>query len=318
LVRACVIIPLIKPTTKVNGMSFTKLDSGITDSTVWREPDRTRIVWITLLAMADQHGYVGAAVPGLADRARVPIEDCLLALERFKAPDEWSRSQEHDGRRIADAPGGWVLLNYGEYRKRMDADMRRERSKLAMRRLRAGKDGVSEKANTGQQKATVNNVGLGLPPLPQAEAEAEAEAETKEISKASPSQGAGKPPPVADDEGRFPDFWRAWPKTDRKQDRKKCLAKWRALKLDPHADGIIAHVSAMAATKKWKDGFDPLVLSYLNGERWNDPIPPDRPPTEPAWVQHRKGDAAKWGGGVRPASDDFIDMEATDAKPAIC
>ncbi len=78
-------------------------------------------------------------------------------------------------------------------------------------------------------------------------------------------------------EGRFPDFWVAWPNTDRKADRKKCLAKWQRHGWDAIADEIVAHVAAMKATRKWRDGFEPAPLTYLNGERWRDGVnAPDR------------------------------------------
>ena len=116
---------------------YTKLDSGITDSTIWREADTTRLVWITLLAMADPHGYVGASVPGLADRARVTLDACLTALACFGAPDKWSRSQEYEGRRILDAEGGWVLLNHPKYRATRSAEDRREYMRVLMADKRA-------------------------------------------------------------------------------------------------------------------------------------------------------------------------------------
>jgi hypothetical protein len=37
---------------------FTKLLSSITDSTIWGESDGVRIVWVTMLAMADRRGRV--------------------------------------------------------------------------------------------------------------------------------------------------------------------------------------------------------------------------------------------------------------------
>ena len=117
-------------------MTYTKLMGTITDSTIWREPDTTRIVWITMLAMADQNGVVGAALPGLADRARVSIENTIAALETFKSPDKWSRSQEYDGRRIAEVDGGWVLLNHAKHRAATNAEDRKEAAKLGMRKLR--------------------------------------------------------------------------------------------------------------------------------------------------------------------------------------
>jgi hypothetical protein len=141
---------------------FTKLDAGITDSTIWHQPDHTRLTWITMLAMADQHGYVGASIPGLASRARVPLDACVAALECFKSPDEYSRTKDHDGRRIADADGGWVLLNHAKYRAAQNADDRRERSRLAMADLRARRKATSATPVNGYQSLTQ---------LPQAEAD---------------------------------------------------------------------------------------------------------------------------------------------------
>jgi hypothetical protein len=182
---------------------YTKLFSSITDSTVWREPDRTRLVWITMLAMADADGYVAASVPGLADRARVPLEDCLKALEAFRQPDEWSRTREYEGRRIMDVDGGWQLLNHGKYRAIQDAEHRREQARLGMQRLRADRKAAQTGAppppspapapasvKTVSTVSTVNPVNTGEQQFTQAEAEAEAATEAKageKIKKPTPS-----------------------------------------------------------------------------------------------------------------------------------
>lgn len=155
-------------------MSYTKLDSGLTDSTIWQAPDATRIVWITMLSMADQNGYIGASMPGLAGRARVPLEACIKAIETLLAPDEWSRTRDHDGRRIAEAEGGWVLLNHAKYRAKQSADDRRERSRLAMAELRARRKAIPTTGNSDPQLTDVN---LRESKLLQAEAEAEADAQ---------------------------------------------------------------------------------------------------------------------------------------------
>jgi hypothetical protein len=97
-------------------VSYTKLFSSIIHSTIWREDNPTRLVWITMLAIADFDGRVEASVPGLADAARVDIAACEAALERLSQPDFYSRSQEYEGRRIAAIDGGWMILNHGKYR----------------------------------------------------------------------------------------------------------------------------------------------------------------------------------------------------------
>ena len=123
-------------------MTFTKLFSSITESTVWCEPDRTRLAWITMLAMADARGRVWASIPGLANRARIPIEDARIAIATFLSPDLDSRSPENEGRRIEVIDGGWRLINHEKYRairdeesikeaKRKYINARREKERLA-------------------------------------------------------------------------------------------------------------------------------------------------------------------------------------------
>ena len=45
---------------------WTKLDSGIVDSTLWAEDHETLRVWIALLAKCDAGGYARVAVPTMA------------------------------------------------------------------------------------------------------------------------------------------------------------------------------------------------------------------------------------------------------------
>ena len=95
---------------------YTKLFNSIVTSTIWTEDDKTRIVWITMLALADKHGEVQASIPGLARVAGVSVADCEKALEKFLSPDPYSRTPDDEGRRIESIEGGWVLLNHGKYR----------------------------------------------------------------------------------------------------------------------------------------------------------------------------------------------------------
>lgn len=104
---------------------YTKLLSSITESTIWSEDNETRIVWITMLAMADHVGYIGASVPGLAARARVSLEATEVALAKFLAPDKYSRNSEYEGRRIAVVDRGWKLLNYKRFCYERDDETRK-------------------------------------------------------------------------------------------------------------------------------------------------------------------------------------------------
>jgi len=111
------------------GYRYTKLFEQILESTVWCEPDSTRVVWITMLAMSDRDGEVLASVPGLANRAHVTVDQAREALTCFLSPDPDSRTKDYEGRRIAEIDGGWVLLNHVKYRDLLDAEAEKERKR---------------------------------------------------------------------------------------------------------------------------------------------------------------------------------------------
>jgi uncharacterized phage protein (TIGR02220 family) len=120
-----------------NMTGYTKLFGSIVDSTIWRESKETKIVWITMLAKANRDGIVEASLPGLADAARVSIEECQLSLKCLMSPDEYSRTKDFEGRRIEETDGGWKILNHAKYRAKMNADERREYFARKKREYRA-------------------------------------------------------------------------------------------------------------------------------------------------------------------------------------
>lgn len=143
---------------------YTKLFSSILASTIWREDDKTRIVWITLLAMADKNGIAECSVPGLADMARVSVEDCRKAIHKLQQPDPDSRTQDNEGRRIEPTPGGFAILNHGKYRAKLNQDERREYLKIKQAEYRKRK----------RESTNVNNVSNKSTELTHTEAKAEA------------------------------------------------------------------------------------------------------------------------------------------------
>ncbi len=144
-------------------MSYTKLAQSILTSTVWMEDDHTRLVWLTLLALADRNGEVQASVPGLANLARVPVPSCRVAIDAFLSPDPDSRTKDDGGRRLEEIDGGWVLVNHAKYRALASDEDRK--LKAAIRQQRARDKRASR---------LVTPKSLQIP-----QAEAEAEADTK-------------------------------------------------------------------------------------------------------------------------------------------
>ena len=117
-------------------MAYTKLFSSIITSTIWMEDDRTRLVWITMLALADKNGEVQGSIPGLARLAGVPVEDCRAAILKFMSPDRDSRTKDDEGRRIEEIDGGWHLLNHRKYREMASRDEAKEANAARQKRFR--------------------------------------------------------------------------------------------------------------------------------------------------------------------------------------
>ena len=170
---------------------FTKLFSTIIHSTVWREDMHVKVVWVTMLAMANRNGKVFASIPGLAGASNVSLDQCLDALGKLAGPDIYSRTKAHEGRRIEECDGGWQLLNYQKYRELRDDDERRIQTREAVKRHR------SKKADP----LTVSDVSHGKPKQKQKQKQrAEEETHVRAfVSSAPPSI----PEDIAMRAGRF-------------------------------------------------------------------------------------------------------------------
>lgn len=145
---------------------FAKLFSSITESSLWSEPKEVRLLFVTMLAKADQSGFVEASIPGLARVANLSVEETELSLDCLQSPDKYSKNPDNEGRRVLAVPGGFVLLNYEDYRARRSTEERREYMREYMQAYR------------GKGKQCKQPVNHSKPPLAQAEAEAEAEEKT--------------------------------------------------------------------------------------------------------------------------------------------
>lgn len=122
-------------------MIYTKLDKSIVFSSIWSEPIHVKVLWITLLAICDQHGEVSAAIPGMAKTAGISIKEAEEALNILMSPDPYDKSGVHGGRRLVKIPGGYEIVNYIDYRNRQDNDVVKEQTRLRVQRHRARKQG---------------------------------------------------------------------------------------------------------------------------------------------------------------------------------
>ncbi len=108
--------------------------------------------------------------------ARVTVEQCKGAVEALESPDEWSRTKEHEGRRIRPIDGGWEILNHAKYRAKMGADERREYFRVKKAESRA-KSKCPKRVNKSPKSQTLSTQST--------HAEAQSDAEPKEEKEIS-------------------------------------------------------------------------------------------------------------------------------------
>ncbi len=129
---------------------FAKIFGTITDSSIWGESLETRVVWITMLAIADADGLVTGSVGGLARRANVSRDACVQALATLTGPDPDS-SDGTTGERLQKVDRGWRIINHAHYRAKQSSKQSSAAARVARHRERtkSGKGGVTCNAGNG-------------------------------------------------------------------------------------------------------------------------------------------------------------------------
>ena len=112
-----------------------------------------------------------------------------------------------------------------------------------------------------------------------------------------------QPEQTTDASAGFDTFWKQWPAGPRKVGKPQALQKWIKHKWADSSELIIAHVAWMRTQGDWlKDGgaYIPMVLTYLNQQRWVDWTPPAKTAMDPA--QATRALLAERDKGYRPPS----------------
>lgn len=262
-------------------MPYVKLDCSILNSSLWHAlPDRH--IFITALLMAKpyyttkpmpqikvsnldsagwevppgEYGLVEAAGPALLRFAGLDTEADraagLEALVRLGSPDEYSKSDAYDGRRLVRVDGGYIVLNYMKFREKdyTNAERcRRYREKLATRRV-----GV-----------TTRRVNM------------QAEAEASKNTSPTPSPLLLEVEPVGkakrgDRDGELAEkLYQAYPRHEARLAAIPAIK--RALKVKPY-DQLMAATTAYAqAVARWPAGNESFVClpaTWFNQGRYDD------------------------------------------------
>lgn len=130
--------------------------SSLITSTIWCESKEVKILWVTMLALTNKHSRMDASVPGLVKMSGLTLSEVEASLAVLEAPDPYSRSTEHEGRRIQKVDGGWLILNHAKYRKKMDADDRREYLRIKKQEYRMAKKNAEANGLTPMFKPKLN------------------------------------------------------------------------------------------------------------------------------------------------------------------
>lgn len=155
-------------------MPFVKLDCSMLNSSIWPEKAQ-RDIFITALLMAEPrefrepqvqirvdrieptgwsvpagwYGFVAAASVGIIHRAMVDREAGMKALAELGEPDAESKSKAYDGRRLVRVDGGFIALNYVDYR---------DRDHTAAERQKRWRERQKKKEETKTQVKRVNGM----------------------------------------------------------------------------------------------------------------------------------------------------------------
>jgi len=313
-------------------MPFVKLDCGMLNSTLWFEK-AARDVFITALLMAEPYelkepkeqitteslehtgwtippgwyGFVAAAGLGIISRAMVERQEGLAALKLLASPEQSSRSEDFEGRRLVRIDGGYLVLNYMKYRERDYSAAERQRRFRAARRngdlKQASRRDVTSRVtesvtvtrNNGESDVIVTDSRVqstersrsGARVAPPLSSTSSTEGEVP----GSPGSSSSQADLSSDDSGtevqaltkispgdaRFERFWAAYPRRVSKQDARKAWDKLHPSEV--MTSTIIAAVEAQKLWPEWrKDGgtFVPYPASWLRAGGW------DNEPTAPA------------------------------------
>lgn len=233
---------------------FVKIYGHIVKSSIWREAQSTRLLWITMLVMADANGYVRASVANLADEARISRPECDAALRVLESPDPDDRSGVNEGRRITRMQGGWHIENFRAYRElRTEKQMQvAERVKRHRERLK----GQGTLALEGVTSVTVTPEGEG-----------EGEEQKKQLRRSLSARST---------EEAFSAVWSLFPArrggNPRKGALKQFAARLRAgVSLEELSQGVKRYAYFVKATGKEGTEFVMQGQTFFGtGEHWRE------------------------------------------------
>jgi hypothetical protein len=222
---------------------YTKLHAKIVHSSIWSEPHHVRLLWITMLAVADAAGNIEASVGGLSHLARITKAEAVDALAALKGPDDDS-TDGSNGERVTElSPGIYHIINHKHYR-----DRQTRRQALDAERKR-----VSRATHTEGKKQHIHKTQTQSPRMSVDKADKSASSDT---AKKAGNYSEG-----------FELWWHAYP---RRTGKGEAFKSWKK-----SATSTVIRRAIMAATTELArittdKKFVPNPATWLNQRRWED------------------------------------------------
>ena len=240
--------------TSIVTRGWTKLDSGIVNSTLWMKDDASLRVWIALLSSCDSGGYARVSVPAMAHLCRIDIPEFERIIDDFCSPDPYSRCQDDDGRRLRRVEGGFVVLSYLRYRAmKTRAQTPAERKEAQRERDRA--EALVTKSHECHEAHNVT---------PDTDTDTDTYTDT---DKNLPSSN--------EDDDDFNTFWNEYPRKVGKQDARKAWKQTSAER--PPIEEIVSRLETCCRSASWlKEGgkFIPYPATWVRRHGWHDEMAP--------------------------------------------
>lgn len=201
------------------------------------------ITFQQMIVLCDSEGMIDITPLALSKRTCIPLDIIEAGIEYLSQPDSYSRSQEHDGRRIIlideHRPWGWIIVNHEHYRNLASYDDRREKARLRKQKQRENE--------SKQSDVTLSHTPSRM------------------------SHHADADPNTDNTDTQFTLFWETYPKKNGKKDAEKAF-----MKLNPDDQLFKKMMKALKVQKKsnsWNKENGKYIqnpASWLNGNRWED------------------------------------------------
>jgi len=225
---------------------YGKIFESIYDGTLV-EDWRALITFQQMIVLCDADGIIDMTPTAISGRTGIPIEHIKAGIEILEHEDPFSRTKTAGGRRILrlddHRPWGWSIVNHEKYKLMVNAETVREQNRERKRKQRLKEKDMSRSVTDGHTLSRMSR---------------HTDTDTNTI----------KHMPKSDDLG-FIEFWKLYP---RKATQKKARTAWNRIPKSEH-EKIFADIKIRFKDTSIK--FVPYPSTYLNGERWKDPLQAD-------------------------------------------